>query len=581
VTAILGLNAYHGDSAAAILVDGELVGAVEEERFCRIKHWAGFPTQAIRWCLDEAGLSIGDLDHVALNRRPRANLGTRVGYTLRRRPSPKLVVERLRNARDWLSVGDALGDAFPGEELKAEVHLVEHHLAHLASAFWISPHDDAVVLSVDGFGDFASCAWGRGDARGVSIDERIFFPHSLGVFYEALTQFLGFPHFGDEYKVMGLAPYGEPVYRDELRRIVQLQPAGRFELDLRYFRHHTESVSYVWNNAAPQVSTLYSNLLPELLGEPRGAEEPLTQRHRDLARSVQAVYEDAFFNLLGHLETRYSSPRLCLAGGCGANSVANGKVQLRTGFTDLFTAPACGDAGGAVGSALHVWHELASSTKRATGSPFLGPHYARDAIVSLLEGADSRLAAAGCSIEELTDEQALCRRVAAAVADGQVVGWFQGRLEWGPRALGNRSIVCDPRRADMKDILNAKIKRRESFRPFAPSILREEAGAWFEQDDDVPYMSKVFQIREDRRALVPAVTHVDGSGRLQTVDREMNPRYHALIAAFAELTDVPMVLNTSFNENEPIVCRPDEALDCFLRTEMDLLVLGDHTIARR
>jgi carbamoyltransferase len=565
VATILGLNAYHADSAAALVVDGEVVAAVEEERFLRLKHWAGFPEQAIRWCLSEGGITLADVDQVAVNQDPRANLRHRVGYAIRRRPSPALVLERLRNQRQRLTIGSEIRARLGHEP---NVTHVEHHLAHLASAFWISPYNDAVALSVDGFGDFASVAWGPATRDGgIRIDGRILFPHSLGLFYEALTQYLGFPHYGDEYKVMGLAPYGEPRYREQLLEVVRLLPDGTFELNVEYFRHHRESVGYVWDNTIPHSGTLYSDALVELLGPPRGADEPLADRHRDLARSVQAVYEDAFFHLLNALGERYDTDRLCLAGGCAANSVANGKVHLRSQFAESFIAPSGGDAGGAVGAALHLCRA------HATDSPYLGPSYDADEIRAALD-------AARCTYEVVDDEQALCARTAEAIANGEVVGWFQGRLEWGPRALGNRSIVCDPRRGDMKEILNAKIKRRESFRPFAPSILRERTAEWFEHDAPVPYMSKVFQIREEQRARVPAVTHVDGSGRLQTVDREANPRYYRLIEEFERRTDVPMVLNTSFNENEPIVCTPQEALGCFLRTEMDVLVLGDQFVRR-
>jgi carbamoyltransferase len=581
VTAVLGINAYHADSAACLVVDGEIVGAVEEERFIRAKHWAGFPQAAMRWCLERGGLTLADIDHVAVNRDPRANLTRKARYTIGRRPAPKFVLDRLRNARSWLSIEDELRATFPGQELRAQLHRVEHHLAHLASAFFVSPYEEALVVSVDGSGDFVSTAWGLGRGSDVAIDGRVYFPHSLGIFYEALTQYLGFPHYGDEYKVMGLAPYGEPTYRDRLEQVVRLKGDGTFELALEHFRHHDGTVDYTWRNRTPDSGQLWSERVVELLGPARKPDEPLEQRHRDIARSVQAVYEGAYFHLLHALAERYEVRRLCVAGGCGANSVANGKVHVETRFTESFVAPATGDAGGAIGAALLAWHGLSSNdSSRASDSALLGPDYNAEETASVLDRHRGELDAAGCSIEAIREEAELCERVAAAVAAGRVVGWFQGRLEWGPRALGNRSIVCDPRRPDMKDILNRKIKRRESFRPFAPSVLREATAEWFETDADVPYMSKVFQIRPERREQVPAVTHVDGSGRLQTVTREENPRYYELISAFARTTGVPMVLNTSFNENEPIVNTPEEALDCFLRTNMDVLVLGDMLVKR-
>ncbi len=577
---VLGLNAYHGDSAAALVVDGKLVAAAEEERFRRVKHWSGMPTQAIQWCLEDAGLRLSDVDHVAINRNPGVNHLRRALYVLRKRPSLGLILKRLGNIRRAASFEDQLQSAFPGETLEAQVHRVEHHLAHLASAYLVSGFEEAVCLSVDGFGDFASSAWGFGHGDQIDLGGRVYFPHSLGIFYTVITQFLGFPHYGDEYKVMGLAPYGEPKYLPQMRKIVQVQADGTYQLNLRYFRHHSDDVHYTWDDCCPEVGTLYRKAaLEELLGPERGNNEPLEQRHRDLARSAQAMYEEAFFALLKALQVRYGSDQLALSGGCGMNSVANGKVYLNTPFKRMYLPASAGDAGGAIGSAFVVARQVEAGPRFVMDHAYVGPQATEAEVESLLAARAADLQAEGCTITKL-DEDSLCRATAQAITEGKVIGWFQGRMEWGPRALGNRSILGDPRRADMKDILNLKIKRRESFRPFAPSILREHVAEWFEQEDDVPFMMEVFQVRAEKRALVPATTHVDGSGRLQTVHRETNPRYHRLISAYRDLTGVPMVLNTSFNENEPVVCRPQEALDCFLRTKMDVLVLGDFMIRR-
>jgi len=465
---------------------------------------------------------------------------------------------------------------------------VEHHLAHLGSAFLVSPFDEAVIASVDGFGDFASAAWGIGSGTDIELEDKVYFPHSLGIFYQAMTQYVGFPHYGDEYKVMGLAPYGQPKYMDAMRKIVPLEKNGGFRLDLDFFRHHKEKVEYEWENGEPKVGLLFSPALEELLGPARKPTDELGQFHRDIARSTQAMYEEAFFHLLNHLHETHGSANLALAGGCAMNSVANGKVYRKTPFKRVYIQSAAGDAGGAIGAAFVVSHALARD-KPAAGSArkFVmdhadwGPEYAASEIRTLLTERMADVEASGCVVEEVDDEDVICSRTASALTEGKVIGWFQGRMEWGPRALGNRSILGDPRRTDMKELLNLKIKRRESFRPFAPSILREHVAVWFETDDDVPFMMQVYQIREEKRAEVPAVTHVDGSGRLQTVTREANPRYYKLIDAFNRLTGVPMLLNTSFNENEPVVCRPVEALDCFLRTRMDLLVLGDFLISRK
>lgn len=578
---ILGLNAFHGDSSAALIRDGQLIAAVEEERLRRIKHWAGFPSHAIDYCLREAGLCLADVDHVAVNQDSRANFSRKLLYVARSRPSLGLVWDRLRNRRGRSNVETLLATSFPQACFGGSIHRVDHHFAHLSSAFHVSPFDHAVVVSVDGFGDFASAAWGVGHGKDIRDDGRILFPHSLGVFYQALTQYLGFPNYGDEYKVMGLAPYGRARFMDEMQELVRLRPDGGYALNLPYFRHHTGQVAYQWSGGAPNYGDLFSSRLEALLGPRRRPNEPLEDRHRDIASSVQAMYEEAFFNLIGKLQKDTGLTDLALAGGCAMNSVANGKVRRRTSFRRLYVQAAAGDAGGAIGAAFAVWHRLGGERAFVMDHAYWGPRFDRADIDRLVEANRTELDAAGCTIETVDDEEDLCNRTARYIADGKIVGWFQGRMEWGPRALGNRSILCDPRRADMQSILNVKIKRRESFRPFAPSVLDEAVGEWFEEDDKVPFMMQVFQIREDKRSLIPAVSHVDGSGRLQTVSRLTNPRYYRLIETFAGLTGVPMVLNTSFNENEPVVCKPQEALNCFLRTSMDVLVLGDLVITRK
>lgn len=579
---ILGLNAFHGDSAACLVRDGKLIACAEEERFRRMKHWSGLPSEAIRYCLKEGGLKLADVEHVSLNRDPKVNNFRRIAYALRRLPSPKLIINRIRNIQRAASFEDSLRAALPGESLNASMHHVEHHLAHLASAFHVGNFDEAVCLSVDGFGDFASSAWGMGRGGDIQIDGRVFFPHSLGLFYTAVTQFIGFPYYGDEYKVMGLAPYGEPKYLEQMRQLVRVQSDGTFKLGLDFFRHHRENVHYTWDNCSPEIGTVFSPELEKLLGPARQPGEALDQRHKDLARSAQAMYEEAFFALLQVLHVKYQCPNLALSGGCAMNSVANGKIYLKSPFKRMYLPAAAGDAGGAIGSAFVVHHRLGESGQRFhMDHGYWGPGATDAEMKALLDGKAADIQAGGCTVERVADEAELCRRTAIAITEGKVIGWFQGRMEWGPRALGNRSILGDPRRADMKDILNLKIKRRESFRPFAPSILREYVAGWFEQEDDVPFMMEVFQVRPEKRALVPATTHVDGSGRLQTVHQETNPRYHRLIDMYRSLTGVPMVLNTSFNENEPVVCQPQEALDCFLRTKMDWLVLGDWVVTRK
>lgn len=580
---ILGINCFHGDSSACLIKDGVVICAAEEERFLRVKHWAGFPVESIRFCLEFSGIDVSHLSFVAINQDSRANLFRKFFYTLRNRPSLALLLDKLKNKAARRDIRGLLS-GISGVPFEGNLVEVEHHTAHLASCYHVSPFQNAVVVSVDGFGDFSSAAWGVGRADKISVDGRVFFPHSLGIFYQALTQFIGFPNYGDEYKVMGLAPYGKPVYLPQMRQIVKLTRGGGFELDLDYFLHHKESVHMEWNNSAPSVGKLFSDELERLLGPARKSDDQLDQRHKDIASSVQAMYEEAFFYLLNSLHNRYQLDSVAVSGGCGMNSVANGKIRLRTPFKKVYVQAAAGDAGGAIGAATTVWHKFKGFSDRSSRDfhkhAFWGPEFSDEYVSNSLSLMKEKVDSEGCCVERVDHLPTLCARVAERIALGEVIGWFQGRMEWGPRALGNRSILGDPRRADMKDILNLKIKRRESFRPFAPSVLRASVAEWFEQDDDVPFMMQVYQIRAEKRSMIPAVTHVDGSGRLQTVYEDTNPRYHALISAFRDITGVPMVLNTSFNENEPVVCTPEQALDCFLRTKMDVLVMGNWLIRR-
>jgi carbamoyltransferase len=577
---ILGLNAHHADASAAIVIDGKLVAAAEEERFRRVKHWAGFPTAAIEYCLREAGVTMNGVDHVAVNRDPNARMLQRAKYLLARRPSIGAIKRRLENRARIRDLRSEITEAFRLDSLKPRIHNVEHHRAHLASSFFVAPFEEAAVLSIDGFGDFVSSMWGVARGNHIDVLGEIGFPHSLGIFYTAMTQYLGFPHYGDEYKVMGLAPYGKPVFMNEMRDIVQVKN-GRYALNLHYFTHHTIGLDMVWQGGSPVIGTIYSEKLVERLGPARAPQDPTEQRHMDLAASMQAMFEEAYFELANSLQKKTGMSTLCLAGGCGYNSVANGLVFDRSSYRDLYIQAAAGDAGGAIGAAYWVWNEeLGGGRSFVMDHAYWGPEYDVAAIDRAVLARREDLDEAHCVLHRVSNERELCRLTAEQIAAGNVVGWFQGRMEWGPRALGNRSIVCDPRRADMKDILNRKIKRRESFRPFAPSVIREAVGEWFETDYDVPFMLQVYQIRAEKRPLIPAVTHVNGSGRLQSVTEAQNPRYYHLIEAFRDQTGVPLVLNTSFNENEPVVNTPAEALDCFLRTKMDLLVMGDLMIQR-
>ncbi len=573
---LLGINAYHGDVSAVLLRDGELVAAVEEERFQRVKHWAGFPCQAIRSCLEMARVAPEEIDYFAISRNPRANLFRKAIFTLRNRPSPGLIWDRAKNVSRVRDVTGRLGKelGLKSDEIRKKMHWVEHHPAHLASTFYVCPFDEAAVCAIDGFGDFVSTSTAVGRGRALQIMKKVYFPHSLGLLYLAITQYLGFLKYGDEYKVMGLAPYGNPDYVTQLNKLVHLHSDGHFELDLSYFRHHSEGVSMTWDDGEPIMGAVYTPRLEELLGPARRPDEGLEPRHEAIAASLQILFEKAAFHILNDLYKKTRLPQLCLAGGCAMNSVMNGKIRERTPFKEIYIQPAAADNGTALGAAYYVWHHVLGHSRRFyMEDAHLGPEYSNDEIKKLLISRKSRY-------HEFPDDELLCSWTAEQIADGKVIGWFQGRMEWGARALGNRSILADPRRPDMREIINTKIKFREKFRPFAPSILEESLHDYFVGAVADPFMIQVYPVRPDKRAIIPAVTHVDGSGRLQTVSRRTNSLYWTLLKAFEKQTGVPVLLNTSFNENEPIVLRPSEALDCFLRTKMDVLVMGRHVLEK-
>jgi carbamoyltransferase len=571
---ILGINAYHGNASAALVSDGRLVAAVEEERFNRVKYAAGFPAAAIRYCLQTAGISLGEVDHVAVPRNPWARLGTKLLYALR---MPSFARERAKVLARFVGIPEALAQAFDAapEKIRAKFHCVEHHRAHLASTFFVSPFDQAALLSADGLGDFASTMWGTGQGNRMSIAGSIAFPHSLGMYYTGVSQYLGFRKFGDEYKVMGLAAYGEPAYLEEFRQIVRTNGGIGFRLGLDYFQHHLTGPEMTWSDAGktPELGLMFSGYMAKHLGPARDPASPVEKPQRDAAASLQVRLEEVLFGMLRALHARTGLKAVCLAGGVAFNCVANGKIFEETPFEQIFVQPAAGDAGLAVGAAYFVHHQvLGQSRSFVMDHAYWGPEYSPEKIRSAV--AASRLREEGMEIAELPEEP-IAKEAAKEIAAGKILGWFQGRAEWGPRALGNRSIVADPRRAGMKEILNARIKHREMFRPFAPSILAEATADFFERSNPSPFMTQAYSVRPEKRVAIPAPTHVDGTGRLQTVTREANPRYWRLIREFGNLTGVPVVLNTSFNDNEPIVCRPEEAIECFLRTKMDALVLGD------
>lgn len=573
---ILGINAFHGDSSAALIQDGMLLAAVEEERFTRIKHWAGFPVQSIRYCLKEGGINVKELDHVAVSFDPKANLTSKFLFTLKNLPDLKSVLDRLKRQTKSFGVLDQLAHAFDCDtkSLKAQFHAVEHHAAHLASTLFTSPFDRAAVLSIDGMGDFVSTLMASGEGNKLKVFNRIYYPHSVGFLYCAATMLLGFPHYGDEYKVMGLAPYGSPSFISEFRKIIYPKDSG-FELNLDYFNHHRKGISMLWKDGAPSVEPFHGKLMETTFGLDASRSDGFSKHHENVAASLQCVTEEIIMHLLNELHKVYPCENVCLAGGVAMNSVANGKIHRLTPFKNVYIPPGAADNGGAFGAALYVWNQLLGKPREfIMEHAFWGPEFNESEIQNTIDTHGSKISFKRYQDVELID------KVVVALCDGEIVGWYQGRMEFGARALGNRSLLADPRRADARDVINLKIKLREKFRPFAPSILEEKVADFFEDDVPSPFMEKVVPIRQEKRALIPAVTHVDGSGRLQTVSRESNPLYYSLIKQFEKKTGIPLVLNTSLNENEPIVCTPEEALQCFLRTKMDVMVLGNFYITR-
>jgi len=572
---VLGLNLFHADSSAALIKDGEVVYAVAEERFNRVKHYGGFPKLAVKACLDHVGATIADIDHIAVGRDKDANISKKLQYAVTN-PGKILNLISIRKRRQSMDdlktlVARSMGSD-PGE-LRFQEHAVEHHMAHIASAFYCSGMQEAAGFSYDGSGDFVTAMFARCSGTDMEVLERVYVPHSLGSFYTMIGEFIGYRKFGDEGKVMGLAALGEDTYYDQVKEMVS--PNGTaFKVNLDYFRPFgSDQGMSVSDDGTVKLTRHYSDKMTELFGEPRGPQAEITKRDMDLAFALQHRFEDICFYLLNKLHERVPSENLVMAGGCALNSVANGKIFSETPFRRTWIQPAAGDEGLAIGAALYVYHNLLKQPRKyEMKNAYLGPEFSEEAIRQALD--DAQLDYRRLEREQLLEE------VSDQIAQGKVIGWFQGRMEWGPRALGNRSILAHPGLPDMKDTLNARIKHRESFRPFAPSILAEYQDEYFEYDHPTPFMLHVYKIRPEHREKLCAVNHVDNTGRLQTVTREENPLYYDLISAFHRKSGLPVVLNTSFNENEPIVCRPEEAIDCFCRTKMDVLAIGPYLVLR-
>lgn len=573
---IIGINAFHADASAAIFVNGKMIAAIEEERFRRVKHWAGFPELAIQFCLKEAGISIEEVDYFAIGRNTKVKLFKKLLYVAKN-PFGNIgaIKERLINRKKVSSIENhlALMSGLSSDKFAGKIINVEHHRSHLASAFFPSPFKEAACLSIDGSGDFSTAMTAIGKANKIEVLQSVDFPHSIGLCYTAFTQLLGFPHYGDEYKVMGMAPYGKPTHMDKLHDVVKLTEDGLFKLNLKYFRSATSGIIDYGEDFIPVVAPMYSDYMIEKFGQPRKKDEPLTQEHKDLAASVQRMTELVLFHMLNHLHKKTGLDSVCIAGGVAQNSVANGKITRNTPFKNVYIPSAGHDAGISMGAGMYTHHQHLNLPRiEPIFSAYTGSHFSNAEIKEILVAKNIKF--------NFVDDADLYDQVSDCMINGGVVGWMSGRAEFGPRALGGRSILADPRRQDAKELLNSKIKRRESFRPFAPSILKEYVSEFFELDEPVPFMEKVFPIKKEKQQLIPAVTHVDGTGRLQTVDKEIAPRYYQLIDTFRKKTGIPILLNTSFNENEPIVNTPEEALNCFLRTNMDMLVLENYIITK-
>jgi carbamoyltransferase len=566
---ILGLNMYHADASAVIIEDGKILFAIAEERLNRIKHYAGFPSSAVKACLDAVGGKLSDLDHVAVGQDSDANLARKVQYALAN-PAHILNFIRLRQRKEKMRDVRALLAESQGvapETLKFQEHHVEHHLAHVASAYFCSPWDQAAGFSYDGSGDFVSAMAAKCQGNNIEVLHRTFLPHSLGSFYTMICEFIGYKHYGDEGKVMGLAPYGKSSLYEQVASIVRPKDGG-YELDLSYFQPLGSNQGMQINaDGTVSLAPHFSERMPETFGAPRQPFSEFSPRDMDLAYAMQRRFEEIFLNALNKLHESVPEERLALAGGCALNSVANGKIFDETPFRQTWIQPAAGDEGLAMGAALYVYHAILQQPHRhEMTQAYLGPEFSQERIQAAFQGA-------GLEYRELK-QSPMVDAVSTLIAEGRIVGWHQGRMEWGARALGNRSILAHPGLPDMKDRLNARIKQREWFRPFAPSILAERQTEYFEHNHPSPFMLHVYKIKPAKRAALCAVNHVDDTGRLQTVSRDANPLYYDLIRAFERKAGIPVLLNTSFNENEPIVCTPEEAISCYTRTQMDALAIG-------
>ena len=582
---VLGLNIYHGDSSACIFKNGSLIAAAEEERFTRVKHSAGFPINSINFCLKTLNIEINQVDYIAINRNPRLRIVSKLLYFIKNKFKIINIFKRIKNFKKISSIADDIVQRFnlKRNTIKKKILFFDHHLCHAASSVISSNFNNTDYATIDGFGDFVSTTIGEfKNNKFYQLDE-VKFPHSIGIFYTAITQFLGFPNYGDEYKVMGLASYGKPIYFDSFLKIINLHKNNIFRLNLKFFKHHTSGIETSWLDSNPNISSIYTSDLCNILGNVRSKNDKILQIHKDIAASAQAIYEYIFFEMLNKLQTKTKNINLCLSGGCAMNSVANGKIKDNTPYKKIFINHSPADSGGAIGAGLLALRKFEQVIDISSiNNPYLGNNYSNLDIKNIINTYKDKLLEEKIKIKffENKEKNNFFQFIAKEISNKKIVGFFNGRMEFGARALGNRSILADPRHSEIRNILNLKIKRRESFRPFAPSILKEFVQDWFGTEDDIPFMSKVYKIKNEKKDLVSAVVHIDGTCRLQTVDGKYNQDFYNLIKEFYKLTNVPIILNTSFNENEPIVRNPEQAIDCFLRTKMDYLAIENFILSR-
>ena len=579
---ILGINAYHGDSSACLIKDGEILAAVEEERFNRIKHWSGFPEQAIKFCLNKSNIDINEINYITTNSNFYSNLHLKVYFSINKIVNPAFLINQIIRKRKKTNLKNTIKKSFSINKLFPKIVNIDHHLSHISSSFFCSPFDESISISIDGFGDFASLVIAKNIHNKTEIISRVLFPNSAGVLYQAVTQYLGFKNYGDEYKVMGMAGFGEKKYEDQFNQIVTIKNKGKFEINNKFLNLYNKNFEFNWDGGSPSFNDLYNEqMFINLFNlKPRKTNQEINSDYFSLANSLQLTYEKILFNALNYAKNFSNSKNLCISGGCAMNSLANGKIRKKTQFENIFISSSPGDSGGSIGSALNLYYKIYKDKKHFSQSnPYLGCEFTNENIKNEINKNISLKDNSKFKIINL-DSDELTTFISKKITEGNVIGWFQGRMELGPRALGNRSILCDPRIKNLKDLLNLKIKRRESFRPFAPAILKDYMNDWFDDNFDSPYMMQVVPIKKNKLNIVPAVVHVDGTCRVQTVTNKNNEIFYNLIKKFYDHTSVPILLNTSFNENEPIVNKPAEAINCFLRTKLDILVINNYIIIR-